>query len=531
MKILVSDDVSDKGIAILREKYDVDVKTNLTEEELIKCIGEYDGLVTRSMTHVTAKVIEAATKLKVVGRAGVGVDSIDLKAATDRGIIVLNAPESNTIAATEHTVSMMMAMTRHIPQAHNSIMSGKWDRKSFTGIQVQHKTLGIIGVGRIGSRIAKRMQAMEMHTIGYDPYISEERGKQLGVELMSLDELLAQADYITLHVPLTKETRNMINAERIAKMKKGVRVVNCSRGAVMDIKALADAIKAGQVAGAAVDVFPEEPLTTDNNPFLGMNNVVLTPHLGASTIEAQIGVSVDVAKGVIAALSGEPVATAVNMAPIPKNVYIQIQPYFELMEKMGTIGIYMSDGPIKELSVEYTGKLSEMDTRILTTAVLKGVLNPILQETVNFVNAPQIAKSRHIAVKEIKSHEAGYFLDAVTVHLKGDKGDHVIIGTLFNGKEAKIVQIDEYRVDFTPEGYLLMAPHIDQPNMIGQISTILGQARINITGMQVGRTTQKGTNIMAIAVENDIPNDIMLKLKAIGGILDMKLIHCNLNDN
>lgn len=529
-KILVSDDVSVKGVELLREHgYEVDIKTNLDEAGLIDCIGEYDGLITRSMTHVTKKVIDAAKKLKVVGRAGVGVDSIDLKEATYHGIVVVNAPTANTIAATEHTCAMIMAITRHIPQAHNSLMSGKWDRKTFTGIQLQHKTIGIIGVGRIGSRIAKRMQAMEMKTIGYDPYIPEERFKQLGVESVDLDTLLRTSDYITMHTPLTKETTGMIGKEEIAKMKDGVRVINVSRGAVLDINALADALKSGHVAGAAIDVFPKEPLTKDINPFIGMDNVVITPHLGASTVEAQIGVSVDVAEGVMAALNGEPVPTAVNMAPVPQNVYNVIHPYFNLLERMGIIGVYLTEGPIKEIQVEYTGELADTETRLLTTAALKGALNPILQDSVNFVNAPEVAKSRHISVKEVKSHDKGTFVDAVTLRIKTSKGEHTVIGMLFNGNEAKIVEIDGYRVDFTPEGYLLLAPHIDQPNMIGQISTILGQAHINITGMQVGRLTAKGTNIMAIAVEDDIPNDIMLKLRAINGILDMKLIHCEIH--
>lgn len=530
MKILVSDDVSVKGVDVLRQQgYEVDVKTNLTEDGLVACIGEYDGLVTRSMTHVTKRVIDAATNLKVIGRAGVGVDSIDLKAATERGIIVVNAPTSNTIAATEHTVAMIMATTRFIPQAHASLMSGAWDRKTFTGIQLQNKTMGIIGVGRIGSGIAKRMQAMEMKVIGYDPYIPEERFKQLGVQSVDLDTLLKESDYITMHTPLTKETTGMIGAAEIAKMKDGVHVINVSRGKVLDIYALAEALKSGHVAGAAVDVFPEEPLTKEINPFIGLPNIVITPHLGASTVEAQIGVSVDVAAGVIAALNGEPVATAVNMAPIPANVYSTIHPYFDLMEKMGTIGVYLADAPMKEITVEYTGLLADTDTRILTTAVLKGALNPILQDTVNYVNAPELAKSRHISVKEVKSQDSGDFLDAVTVTIKTAKGENKIVGTLFNKSEAKIVKIDEYRVDFTPEGYLLLAPHKDQPNMIGQISTVLGQAGINISGMQVGRMTEEGMNIMAIAVQNDIPNDIMLKLKAIDGIIDMKLIHCNLH--
>ena len=445
MKILVSDDVSVKGVELLRKHgYEVDVKKNLDEAGLVACIGEYDGLITRSMTHVTEKVIDAAKKLKVVGRAGVGVDSIDIKKATERGIVVVNTPTANTMAATEHTCAMIMAITRHIPQAHNSLMAGEWDRSRFTGIQLKDKTIGIIGVGRIGSRIAKRMQAMEMKTIGYDPYIPEERFKQLGVESVDLDTLLKTSDYITMHTPLTKETRGMIGKEEIAKMKDGVRVINVSRGAVLDIQALAEALKNGHVAGAAIDVFPTEPLTKEINPFIGLDNVVITPHLGASTVEAQIGVSVDVAEGVMAALNGEPVPTAVNMAPIPQNVYNVIHPYFDLMERMGNLGVYLADAPMREIQVEYTGELADTETRLLTTAVLKGALNPILQDSVNFVNASEVAKSRHIAVKEIKSHDSGTFVDAVTVRIKTSKGEHSLVGMLFNKTEAKIVQIDEY---------------------------------------------------------------------------------------
>ena len=526
MRILVSDDVSEKGVALLREHFDVDVKTNLPTEELLKIIGEYDGLVTRSQTQVTKDVIDAAKNLKVIGRAGVGVDNIDIPAATARGIVVLNAPEGNTIAATEHTIAMMMAMTRHIPQAHASIQAGKWDRKSFDGIQVQGKTLGIIGVGRIGSRVALRMQAMEMTTIGYDPYITEERAHQVGVELVSFDELLAKSDYITIHTPLTKETHNIIDAAAIAKMKDGVRIVNCARGGCVDTQALADALKSGKVAGAAIDVYPKEPLTPDNNPFIGMPQVVQTPHLGASTIEAQIGVAVDVAYGVIDALEGKPVMTAVNMAPIPKSVASVIAPYFKLAERMGTIGIYLAEGPIKAVEIEYTGELAQTETQALTTAFLKGLLNPILQDSVNFVNAPGIAKKRHLQVRDIKSHRTGYFSTAINVKIETDKGEHTLTGTLFDGKEAKIVQIDRFRLDFKPEGYLLLAPHIDKPNMIGQIATVLGSAGININGMQVGSTAIEGTNLMAIATGGDIPNDIMLKLRGIEGIIDVKLINC-----
>ena len=526
MKILVSDDVSAKGVDILREHFDVDIKTNLPPEELIACIGEYDGLITRSQTQVTEEVIAAATNLKVIGRAGVGVDNINIPAATARGIVVCNAPEGNTIAAVEHTIGMMLAVTRHIPQAHQSIQDGKWDRKSFTGIQLQGRTLGVIGVGRVGSRVATRMQAFEMNVIGYDPYITEERAHQIGIELVDFDTLLAQSDYITIHTPLTKETRDMIDAEAIAKMKDGVRLVNCARGECFDNQAIAEALKSGKVAGAAIDVYPNEPLTLENNPFRGMFNVVQTPHLGASTIEAQEGVAVDVAYGVIDALNGKPVMNAVNMAPIPKSVAAVIQPYFGLAERMGTIAIYQANGPVKEIEIEYSGELSETETQHITTAFLKGLLNPILQDSVNYVNAPGLAKKRNIDVKESKSHKTGYYTTAITARIKTSNGEHEIAGTLFDGKQPKIVQIDQYRVDFTPEGYLLLVPHVDQPNMIGQIATILGKAQININGMQVGNTTESGTNIMAVAVSEDIPNDILLQISGIEGILDVKLIHC-----
>ena len=526
MRILVSDDVSEKGVNLLREHFDVDVKTNMPPEELLQCIGEYDGLVTRSQTQVTEEVIDAATNLKVIGRAGVGVDNINIPAATARGIVVVNAPEGNTIAAVEHTIGMMLAMTRHIPQAHQSIQEGKWDRKSFTGIQLSGKTLGIIGVGRIGSRVAKRMQAMEMTTIGYDPYITEERAHQLGVELVDFDTLLARSDYITIHTPLTKETDRMINAETIKKMKDGVRLVNCARGACYDTDAIADAIKAGKVAGAAIDVYPDEPLTLENNPFLGMFDVVQTSHLGASTIEAQEGVAVDVAYGVIDALNGKPVMNAVNMAPIPKNVAAIIQPYFSLAERMGTMAIYLADGPVESVEIEYSGELSDTQTQHLTTAFLKGLLNPILQYSVNYVNAPGLAKKRNLDVKESKSHKTGYYSTAITVRIRTSYGEHYLEGTLFDGKQPKITQIDQYRVDFTPIGYLLLVPHVDRPNMIGQMATILGKAKININGMQVGNTTESGTNIMAVAVSEDIPKDIMVQLSGIEGILGVKLIHC-----
>lgn len=525
-KIFITNDVAKEAKEFLEKEFVVDVRPNMEEDELCKAITEYDAIITRSQTRVTAKVIEAAKHLKVIGRAGVGVDGIDIAAATKHGITVVNTPESNTIAACEHTIALMLAMTRHIPQAHQSIMEGRWDRKSFTGIQLLDKTVGIIGVGRVGSNVAKRLQAFNMHTIGYDPYISLERGKQLGVELVDLDTLLAKSDYITLHTPLTDETRHMITAKEIVKMKDGVRIVNASRGAVIKIDDLADALKSGKVAGAGIDVWAKEPLLPEENPFLGMKNVVLTPHLGASTVEAQIGVATDVAKGVADALHGEPVATAVNASPITKATLAVIQPYFDLCERMGNIGIYLSEGHISRVTVEYTGELKDTEVAPLTTAVVKGLLTPVLQATVNFVNARGIAEERHMDIREIKGSKGQYFTTSITVTIETDKGTHKITGVLFDRKEAKIVQIDGYLTDFEPKGYLLIAPHRDQPNMIGQIAGILGKAGININGMQVGRTTKEGTNIMAVAVDNDLPNDVLVAIRNLDGILGLRVIHC-----
>ncbi len=525
-KIFITNDVAKEAKEFLEKEYIVDICPNMEEEELCRVIGGYDAIITRSQTRITGKVIEAAKNLKVIGRAGVGVDGIDIPAATKHGITVVNTPESNTIAACEHTIALMLAMTRHIPQAHQSIMEGRWDRKSFTGIQLLNKTVGIIGVGRVGSNVAKRLQAFNMRTIGYDPYIPLERGKQLGVELVDLDTLLAQSDYITLHTPLTDETRHMITAKEIAKMKDGVRIVNASRGAVIKIDDLAEALKSGKVAGAGIDVWAKEPLKPEENPFLGMKNVCLTPHLGASTVEAQIGVATDVAKGVADALHGEPVATAVNASPITKSTLAVIQPYFDLCERMGNIGIYLADGHISRVTAEYTGELKDTETAPLTTAVIKGLLTPVLQATVNFVNARNIAEERHMDIREVKAGKGKYFTTSITVTIETDKGSHTITGVLFDRKEAKIVQIDGYLMDFEPKGYLLIVPHADRPNMIGQIAGILGDAGININGMQVGRTAQQGTNIMAVAVSTDLPNDLLVTLRNIDGILDLKVINC-----
>lgn len=525
MKILVSDPVSAQGIEILQKEFQVDVKTKLSPEELIAIIPGYDALVVRSETKVTKAVIEAAVKLKAIGRAGVGVDNIDVEAATKKGIIVMNAPEGNTIAATEHTIAMMMALTRNIPQAYASMKRGEWQRGKFTGVEVRGKTLGVIGLGRIGTGVAKRAIAMEMKILAYDPFISAERAKALGIELGELDEVFANADFITLHLPLTSETKNLINKTAFDKMKNGVRLVNCARGGVINEADLAAAIEAGKVAGAAIDVFEKEPVDPEN-PLLKLDKVVVTPHLGASTAEAQVGVAVDVAHGIIAALKGEPVATAVNMAPIPADVLERIKPFFTLGEKMGCLAVAIADGRINSIQVEYNGEITEVDTKMLTTAVVKGVLNPILQETVNYVNTPGIAKTRGIAVREVKIKQTADFADLITVRINSDKGYHTVGGTLF-GQEGRIVSIDGHRVDVDPNGWLMLSPHINRPGIIGKVGTLLGQEGINIASMQVGKTTTEGTNIMALGVDSDIPVDVLAKIKAVDGIFGAKLVNFN----
>lgn len=526
MKILVADPVSEQGVALLAEKHQVDVKLKLPVEELIRLIPEYDALVVRSETKVTKAVIEVAEKLKVIGRAGVGVDNIDVEAATKKGIIVLNAPEGNTVAATEHTMAMMLALARNVAQAHGSMQQGKWERGKFMGVEMRGKTLGILGLGRIGTGVAKRAVAMEMDVLAYDPFISMDHAKALGIELADLDEVIKRADFITLHLPLTAETKNLINKDSIAVMKDGVRIINCARGGTIDEAALAEALQSGKVAGAAIDVFSKEPVDA-SNPLIGLTNVVLTPHLGASTAEAQVGVAVDVAYGILAALAGEPVTTAVNMAPIPAHVMQVIKPYFNLAERMGCLAVHLADGRISGVDVEYNGAIADVDTKILTTAVLKGILNPILQESVNYVNANGLAKGRGIRVKEVKNKEAISFANLITVRVTTDKGEHTVAGTLFGLEEARVVLLEGHRVDIDPQGWLLIGPHSDRPGIIGKVGTILGENNINIAGMQVGRTATAGTSIMVMAVDDDIPTPVMLKIKAVDGILDARLVNFN----
>ena len=523
MKVLVADGVSKKGIDILAEDFEVVVKDKLPAEELLAIIPEFDAIIVRSASKVTAEVIAAAKNLKIIGRAGVGVDNIDVAAATARGIIVINSPGGNTIAATEHTMAMMLAMSRNIPIANETMQQGEWNRKKYVGVELRGKTLGVIGMGRIGSGVAKRALAFDMNVIGYDPYINEERAQAMGVTIGTLEDVITKADFITVHMPLTPDTKGMLNKDNMKRMKKGVRLVNCARGGIIDEQDLADAVKAGIVAGAAIDVFTSEPIPADH-PLIGLPGVVLTPHLGASTVEAQIGVSVDVAQGIKAALHGEPVMTAVNMAPLSSQVMNVIKPYFDLAERLGCTVCSLAEGAVKGVEVEYNGDITEVNTKMITTAVIKGLLNPILESNVNYVNAPGLAKERNIKVTEIKNKEAKNFANLITVTARTEKSSVRVQGTLF-GEEGRIVMIDNYRVDVDPHARILICPHINRPGVIGTVGSIMGAAKINISGMQVGKTDVEGTNIMVLTIDNDVTADVIRQVTAIDGIFDAKLVN------
>ncbi|WP_196594576.1 phosphoglycerate dehydrogenase [Pectinatus sottacetonis] len=523
MKVLVADGVSKKAVDILDKEFDVVVKEKLPAEELLSIIAEFDGIIVRSASKITKKVIDKAEKLKVIGRAGVGTDNIDISAATDRGIIVLNAPEGNTIAATEHTMAMMLSMSRMIPIANETVQKGEWNRKKYVGVELRGKTLGVIGLGRIGSGVAKRAMSFDMKIIAYDPYLNEDRAHALGVTIGSLDDVIKNADFITVHMPLTPQTKNMLNKDNICKMKKGVRLINCARGGIINEQDLADAVKAGQVAGAAIDVFTSEPLAADN-PLRNIPNIVLTPHLGASTVEAQIGVAIDASHGVAAALKGEPVSTAVNMAPVSAETMGKIRPYLTLAERLGCTAQSLSDGPIQSLTIRYNGNIADIDTKMISIAVIKGMLNPILQTAVNYVNAPSIAKQRNIKIEEIKNKDVKNFANLITVTVRTPEGEQSVQGTLF-GTDGRIVTINQHRVDVDPHARILICPHINRPGMIGQVGSVLGKYNVNISGMQVGKTAIAGTSMMVLTIDNDITQNIIDEVLKIDGIFDAKLVN------
>jgi D-3-phosphoglycerate dehydrogenase len=520
-RVLVSDPLAEEGLAILKEACTVDVKTDLKEDELCGVIKDYDALIVRSGTQVTAKVIAAGKHLKFIGRAGVGVDNVDVDAATKQGVIVANAPEGNTLAATEHTMAMMLSLARNIPQATASLKKKEWKRSKFMGVELNEKTLGIVGFGRIGREVAKRAQAMDMKCVAYDPFITKERASQLGVEMMSMADLFKVADVITVHTPLIPETTHVINEKSIATMKDGVRIINCARGGIIDEKALYDAVKSGKVAGAALDVFEEEPPT--ESPLLTLDQVIVTPHLGASTVEAQLNVAVSVAKQCIEVLKGGSAKYVVNAPMVPPEHAEVLQPYAQLAEKMGRFVTQIAGGRLSSVECIYGGELSAYagSMKFVTRLALKGLLDPILQQPVNIVNADFIAKERGIAVSETVTQESSGFKNLITLKIKTDKGEESVSGTVFFKGRSRIVAVGGYTMDMIPEGHVLVSRHLDQPGVIGRAATILGKNNINIAGMQVGRFNPSEPALMVLNVDSNVPAAVIDEIRGLPGIFSM----------
>ena len=518
-KVLVSDPIDQTGIDILSQVATVDVKTKLPLEELISIIPEYDALMIRSGTKVTKEVLEAGSKLQIIGRAGVGVDNVDVQAATRKGIVVVNSPEGNTIAAAEHALAMMLSMSRYIPAANKAVKAGGWDRKSFTGVEVYKKTLGVVGLGKIGSHVATVARAMGMNLLAFDPFISSDRAEELGCRLVELDFLLQESDYITLHIPKTKETAHLINAESLRKMKPTARIVNCARGGIIDEDALAEALQEGVIAGAALDVYEEEPLGESNLRAVD-KSLVLTPHLGASTAEAQVNVAVDVAEQIRDVLLGLPARSAVNIPGLRPDVLEKLRPYLNLAETLGNFVGQLAGGRIEELQIKLQGELAQNDTKPIVIAALKGLLSNALQERVNYVNASIEAKERGIRVVETKDTTAEDYTGSLYLSAKGSLGEHSVTGVLLGGSEVRIIDMDNFPINVPPTKYMLFTLHRDMPGIIGKIGSLLGSFNVNIASMQVGRKIVRGDAVMVLSIDDPLPEGIITEIKKEPGIRD-----------
>lgn len=524
-KVLVCDPIAENGIEILKTAAEVDVQTGLSEDQLVQIVGDYDALMVRSQTKITARVLQAATKLQIVGRAGVGVDNIDVPAATQQGVIVVNSPAGNTVAVAELTIGMMISLVRKLIPAHNSLVEGKWLRSKFLGTELYGKTLGIVGVGRIGVEVARRAAAFGMTVLGYDPFLTTQRAAQLGIEATTIEDILKRADFVTLHTPLTKETRHLISAASLSTMKPSAIILNCARGGIIDEAALYEALRSGQLGGAGLDVYEVEP--PQDSPLRELQNVILTPHLGASTEEAQVEVALDVARQIVDVLAGRPPQSAVNLPPLPPEAREFIGPFLPLVEKLGRVQGQIAAGRLEKIEIAYCGELAGYDTRALTRVFLKGLLQGSV-DNVSYVNAPALAEARGIQVEEKKVPRSGDYANLVeTISTRNDDG-HVrtrqVDGTIFNGRDPHITSIQNLRVDVVPEGTLLLIPNHDRPGMIGHVGTILGDAGVNIVGMQVGRREVGAQAVMIINLEEPVPSEVIEKLDAVPDLFGARLI-------
>ena len=518
-KVLVSDPIDQAGIDILSQVAQVDQRPGLSPEALRSIIADYDALMIRSGTQVTADLIEAASRLRIIGRAGVGVDNVDVPMATQRGVLVVNSPEGNTIAAAEHALAMLLSLSRHVPQAHASTMAGGWDRKKYVGNELYKKVLGVVGLGKIGSHVARVAKAMGMEVIAYDPFISVERAQQMQVRLTELVPLFEQADYITLHLPRTPDTENLVNAALLQMMKPNARLVNCARGGIVDEAALADAVSNGVIAGAALDVYASEPLVADSPLRSVSDRLILTPHLGASTAEAQENVATDVAEQIRDVLLGLPARSAVNIPGLSAEIMERLKPHLQLAETLGLLVSQLSAGHIKELEVRLQGEFAEHPSQPLVVAALKGLLTSALGERINYVNASLEAKGRGINVLEVKDDSSRDFAGgSLQLTTRGDQTDRCVTGAVFADGDLRITSIDEFPVNVSPSRHMLFTRHRDMPGIIGGLGSLLGEHNVNIAAMQVGRKIVRGEAVMVLSIDDPIPASLLDTIDAINGI-------------
>ena len=522
-KILMTYD-SMEGLDALaaNKEFEIEIHNKPSPEEFKKLIKDYDGLLIRSEVKVTAEIIEAAEKLKFIGRAGTGVDNVDKAAATAKGIVVANVPGGNTISATEHTIGLMLSLARNIPEAHKSLKSKKWDRKSFMGTELQGKTLGLIGLGRIGTEVAKRMISFGMKVIAYDPFVNVDLAKSNGIEVKSIDEVYAESDFISIHSPLNDGTKGMINASTINKMKDGVRIINCARGPIINEKDLADAIKSGKVKGAALDVFAKEP--PEDWTIIETENTVVTPHLAASTEEAQVKIAQEMSEVIIDYFTKGLIRNAVNVPTVDWETYKKMMPYVELASKIGSFQGQIAEGGIKEIEISYCGNISGFNTNSLTVAYLQGVLSPILDIKVNFVNAQLIAKERGIKIKEAIVHNCEDYAGLIVAKVTTDKGAIAMSGTMFSDKNPRIVNINGLNVDVIPQAGKIMIVNDDKPGVVGKVGATLGDSGVNIAGMNVGRQKAGGEALTIIEVDSEVSSSVVDKLSKIPGVKKAKYI-------
>jgi D-3-phosphoglycerate dehydrogenase len=511
-KVLVSDNLGEAGIKMFEEQpgIEVDVNTGLEPGELKTIIGDYDALVIRSATKVTEDILKSATKLKVVGRAGIGLDNVDIPAATKRGVVVMNTPTGNVITTAEHTIAMMMALTRNIPWGTSTLKAGQWEKKKLQGREIFNKVLGIVGFGKIGSIVGDRARGLRMQVIVHDPFVAPEQIEKAGFEPATLEQLYRQADYITLHVPKMKETLGLLNKAAFDQMKDGVMIINCARGGIVDEADLNAALISGNVAGAALDVFEQEPPGVC--PLFEIDRVICTPHLGASTLEAQTNVAVMVAEQIIAYLNTGTVINAVNVPPVSGELLEKIGPFLELGDRMGCLLTQLSEGPIKEIVIEYAGNFQELDLSPVTTAIIKGMLTSMVKDDVNFVNAEVMAKERGIKVTEITVGETDEYINLITVQAISDEGTGKVAGTIFGKKNPRVVNINNFRLELEPAGRFVLIHNIDKPGAIGSIGTILGDNNINISKMRVGQEEIGDKTVIFLRTDDSIPDEVMDRL-------------------